>query len=443
MLKKIQFRIEFLLILFKKKYPFILIGLAIASSIFIFRDKVRGLYKMPSLYTKIIGVEGQFTEKNLPSSILEKISYGLIQLSENNKPLNSPIAKLENVQNQNKDYIFNINTSMVWHTGKKLTSSDINYDIPGIIITPITPNQLKISLENPFSPILSLLSNPIFKKDLIGIGPYKIKYITYRDGHIKEMALNPISSQENKLVYKFFQNENDLVTAYKLGQIDDFEISYLPDELVDYPNTKINKQIKTDDKYSAIFFNLDKIGNRQLRQALAYATEKPVDKNERALGPISPNSWAYNPNIKEYNYNPSRAKELFEKNKIETINLSVFDRKLLSTAENIKNKWKEILGIEVTISIETQFNQDYDAILTYASIPKDPDQYTFWHSTQTKTNITHLSDSRIDKLLEEGRQTFDTQERKKIYFDFQKFLLEETPAIFLSFPTNFQVNRVK
>jgi len=180
-----------------------------------------------------------------------------------------------------------------------------------------------------------------------------------------------------------------------------------------------------------------------LRQALAYATEKPIDKNERALGPISPNSWAYNPNIKEYVYSQKRAKELFDKNKIETINLAVFDRRLLSVAENIKTKWKEILDIEVTVSIETQLSSDYDAILTYASIPKDPDQYTFWHSTQTKTNITKLTDSRIDKLLEEGRQTYDSQERKKIYFDFQKFLLEESPAIFLSYPTKYHIIRVK
>jgi ABC-type transport system substrate-binding protein len=61
----------------------------------------------------------------------------------------------------------------------------------------------------------------------------------------------------------------------------------------------------------------------------------------------------------------------------------------------------------------------------------DPDQYLFWHSTQTKTNLTQTNNPKIDKLLEEGRQTFDQQERKKIYQEFQKILLEECPAIFL------------
>ncbi|MFA5795842.1 MAG: hypothetical protein WC885_01540, partial [Candidatus Shapirobacteria bacterium] len=76
-------------------------------------------------------------------------------------------------------------------------------------------------------------------------------------------------------------------------------------------------------------------------------------------------------------------------------------------------------------------------------IPADPDQYTFWHSTQEKTNITHLNNSRIDKLLEEGRLTFNLQDRKKIYLDFQKFLLEESPVIFISYPTIYSVSRIK
>jgi peptide/nickel transport system substrate-binding protein len=60
-----------------------------------------------------------------------------------------------------------------------------------------------------------------------------------------------------------------------------------------------------------------------------------------------------------------------------------------------------------------------------------------------ETNLTKINNSRIDKLLEEGRQTFDLQKRKEIYFDFQKYLLEESPVIFLSYPTTYFISRVK
>jgi len=116
----------------------------------------------------------------------------------------------------------------------------------------------------------------------------------------------------------------------------------------------------------------------------------------------------------------------------------------LPLAEEIKTSWQNILEIPVSITIENQPNfDDYDTILTYGAITKDPDQYLFWHSTQTNTNITKLNNPRIDKLLEEGRQTNDQIERKKIYQDFQTYLLEEVPAIFLYYPTTYTVTRIK
>ena len=194
----------------------------------------------------------------------------------------------------------------------------------------------------------------------------------------------------------------------------------------------------------AIFINTQKFTNKQIRQALAYATPKTKDKNERCFGPISPTSWAYNPKVKEYNFNQTRAKELLEKEKLEPIKITINDRQLLTLAEEIKTSWEKTFGLIVTISIENQLNlADYDVLLTYGAITQDPDQYLFWHSTQNNTNITKLNNARIDKLLEEGRQQNDQIERKNIYQEFQTFLLEESPAIFLSYPTLYTITRSK
>ncbi|MFA5025220.1 MAG: hypothetical protein WC503_01815 [Candidatus Shapirobacteria bacterium] len=115
---------------------------------------------------------------------------------------------------------------------------------------------------------------------------------------------------------------------------------------------------------------------------------------------------------------------------------------MVEIADNIKKNWEEILGIQVNAHISTQIDtQNYDIILAYGSIPTDPDQYLFWHSTQLKTNLTKINNPKIDKLLEDGRQTFDQQERKKIYQEFQKDLLEECPAIFLKYPTLYTITR--
>jgi len=73
-------------------------------------------------------------------------------------------------------------------------------------------------------------------------------------------------------------------------------------------------------------------------------------------------------------------------------------------------------------------------------IPPDPDQHALWHSTQP-TNLTHYSDLKVDKLLEDGRQISDQARRREIYQDFQRFLVEDSPAIFLSHPVTYTITR--
>ncbi|HOR01726.1 MAG TPA: hypothetical protein PKZ92_00475 [Candidatus Woesebacteria bacterium] len=444
MFTKIQFKLELLWLYFKKHtFAFIAIFLAV-TLVIIFHKKITEFYNLPIWHPRYIGLEGRYTIDNLPDDIAQKISLGLSVLSQNQKPIISPLVESLDIQNDNKDYIFTLKDDITWSNGKKFTAYDINYQIPGISITPLSPTVIKISSETEFTPIMSLLTEPLIKKNFDGLGDYSVSNVTYQEGYIKTLRLKPRHQKDVRSIeYRFYFNQADVIHAYKIGNVNEIKINSLPPEFTEWHKTNITKQIETTEKYVAVFINTQKLGNRQLRQALAYATPKG-DKNERALGPISPNSWAYYSNIKEYNLNKTRAKELLKNEKIDHLNLSVNDRQLLPLAEEIKTSWQNILEIPVSITIENQPNfDDYDTILTYGAITKDPDQYLFWHSTQTNTNITKLNNPRIDKLLEEGRQTNDQIERKKIYQDFQTYLLEEVPAIFLYYPTTYTVTRIK
>ncbi len=445
MLTKLHFKIEYLLSFIKRRFFTIIVGVSVGFCAIFFRNQIIEFVKLPIFRKESIGIDGIYTIKNMPEEIVNKISYGLTINSENDKPAISPIIDSLTIENDNKDYIFTLKDNIFWHNGKKLISSDIDYSsISGIKVIPIGEDKIKISLEKEFSPVLSVLSKPLFKKNTIGLGLYKIKNYTLQEGYLKTLNLLPTKDNLPKITYRFYQNENDLINAYKLGDVNQIKISSLPDELTKWNKSNISQEIETNNKYSAIFINTKKINNKQLRQALAYATPKPKDNNARCLGPISPNSWAYNPNVKNYDYDTAHARELFEPNKIDSINLAVGDRRLLTVAENIKNHWENTLGLKTNITIENQIDtENFDTILTYATIPHDPDQYLFWHSTQTKSNLTKLDNSRIDKLLEEGRFVIDPLERKNIYQDFQKFLLEESPAIFLSYPNTYTITRVK
>ena len=439
MITKIRFKIELFYYYFKRNWPYLLSGLIIGIILVIFREQLFAFYSKINKPTKRIGLEGLYTANNLPSDIANKISYGLTINSENNKFEISPLVKKLDILQDNTQYIFELNSDIHWHKGKSFVANDINYKIPGLTISSSDPQHLTIQTDEAFAPILSTLSLPLIKKNFDSLGEYQVTRYDYQDGYVKDLYLK---STQNSLFYRFYQNETDLLNAFKIGEVDEIQISSIPENLDTWPKVDISKDISTDQKYVALFINTSKINNKQLRQALAYATPKTTDLNERAISPISPISWAYNPDVKDYAFNSVKAKEFFSKNKIDTIDLTYNDRRLVTIADNIKKNWEEILGIKVNAHISTQIDtQNYDIILAYGSIPADPDQYLFWHSTQTKTNLTKINNPRIDKLLEEGRQTFDQQERKKIYQEFQKILLEECPAIFLKYPTIYTVIR--
>ncbi|KKU96857.1 MAG: Extracellular solute-binding protein family 5 [Candidatus Amesbacteria bacterium GW2011_GWB1_48_13] len=145
--------------------------------------------------------------------------------------------------------------------------------------------------------------------------------------------------------------------------------------------------------------------------------------------------------MKKYTYDLPRAQELLSK--VEKLP----DNLVLSTvptylpeAEQLKKDWGQ-LGIKVSIQVTPDIPDEFQALLVAQAVPSDPDQYNLWHSTKDDTNLTNLKNPRIDKLLEDGRKIIDLRERLAIYQDFQKFLLDEAPAIFLYYPQSYLISR--
>ncbi len=194
-----------------------------------------------------------------------------------------------------------------------------------------------------------------------------------------------------------------------------------------------------------LFFNTEDqlISSKPIRQALIYGIDKESMSGERAISPISKDSWAYNPQVKPYVYDTERAKDLLadipDEQKNNGIKL-VTTPSLLETAEKIASYWNSI-GLKTTVLVSSVLPDDFQVFLTIFELPKDPDQYSIWHSTQELTNISNYKSPRIDKLLEDGRTELVKEERKKIYLDFQRFLVEDSPAAFLYYPDIYTISR--
>ena len=75
-----------------------------------------------------------------------------------------------------------------------------------------------------------------------------------------------------------------------------------------------------------------------------------------------------------------------------------------------------------------------------------PDPYFFWHSSQKLDpglNLAVLNHKDVDATLDQLRLEHDQEKRRALYGDFQKFLAEDVPAIFLYSPSYVYVMTTK
>lgn len=446
-MKNIRFWVRFLATFWKKFKLLLLLGTVIGTFFFLLLPKVKPLLSNFSQGNKI-GVVGRYSIEELPFEIQSKISQGLTSVSKSGE-IEPGLATSWESQNEGREWIFKIG-NYKWQDGTSVRASDINYKFSDVAVQIVDDKTIKFTLKDSFSPFPSIVGRPIFKRGLLGTSEWKVAKITsISSGRYLESI--KLENVKNGIIesYKFFPNEDAARTAFKLGEIDELQdLSDLKD-LKDWKNVKVTS-VNREDMYVGLFINNEDpiLSDKSLRQALAYAINKSSFVGERAISPISPTSWAFNPQVKPYQFNTARAKELLDtipKEQKENLLIKlVTTPALLATADKIKADWENI-GIKAQIQVSNTPPEDFQTLLAIQPIPPDPDQYSFWHSTQDTTNITRYKNSkesqRIDKLLEDGRRTLDQEERKKIYMDFQRFLVEDSPVIFLYHPITYMISR--
>lgn len=391
--------------------------------------------------TEYIGITGRYNTQELPLSVLSMLGEGLTKTETNGVVVPALAEKWEVVGN-GREWTFYLKKGLVWHDGSEVTANSIQYSFEDTTIERPDAYTIKFKLSSPFSPFPTIVSRPTFKKGLLGTGEWKVVNLYLNGTFVEELVLANGSGE--KKIIRFYPSEDGTKIAYQLGQIDSIVDALDPKPFDSWSNSEVESTVRKD-RIVAVFFNNESQvfkgpENKPLRQALSYAIDKDSFGGPRALGPISPESWAYNPLIKDYSYDLERAKELIEELNGELkINLSTSPT-LLPIAEKIVNFWNE-LEVKTDLHVTSILPEQYDAFLAIYDVPRDPDQYAVWHTTQTSTNVAKYSNPRNDKLLEDGRVELNHEERKKIYLDFQRFLLEDAPAVFLYHPVSYTITR--
>jgi peptide/nickel transport system substrate-binding protein len=351
------------------------------------------------------------------------------------------------------------------------------------------PYTFQVRYAKPFAPALASWGSAILPahllegKDItktplarspIGTGPYIFK--EWIPGQKITLAANPDYYEGapylGRYVYRIIPDNSTMYMELKAGGIDTMGLS--PVQYQRQTNTRqfldrFNKYRYPASAYTYLGYNLrlPLFQDRRVRQAISCAINKEeivqgvlLGMGQIAHGPYKPGTWAYKAQVADPAYDPARAAALLKEAGfvMGRDGILVKDGKPLSftimtnqgndqrskCAQIIQRRLKRV-GIDVKIrvmewaSFITNFidKGKFEAVLLGWTISPDPDQYDIWHSSKTEPkelNFVHFKNAEVDRLLVEGRGTFDVEKRRACYYQIQDILAAEQPYTFLYVP---------
>ena len=451
---------------------------------------------------------------------LTQIIYSSLFKYDGQGNLIPDLVESYNISQDGLSYEIKIRENVKWHNDEQLTINDVIYTIKtvqnpeyksplknnwqGVEMEKIDDFTMNFKLNNVYSPFLHNLTIGIMPKHLwagisaqnfalaqynvqpIGSGPYKFNKINKNDnGEIESIELiinenfylhfegSPKGPFIENIIFKFFNNQIELIDAYKRRQIDGLSFVSGINQLNIVNDLNIY-EINIP-AYYAVFFNQTKskaLADKTVRLALSYATNKEEiinkilsDKGIRVDSPLLPGWFGYTQETSIYEFAIEHAQNILESEEWKDLNddgirektinneevkleiniLTTDWPELKQTAELLKEQWEKIgtkVNLEILDAVTVQQDhiktREYEALLFGEVLNADPDPFAFWHSSQRKDpglNLAVYANDEIDKLLEEARQSIDQENRKEKYMEFQKLLIEDAPAVFLYSPT--------
>lgn len=436
----------------------------------------------PSPYLHYSRGPGSFKMRLVFDSLLEHGEEGLIPW----------LAEDYNISEDGLTYTFKIREGVKWHDGEEMSPEDVlfsfeyqtaNPPVGGIstalgkennIITDMTidGNNFIVTLSQKSAAMLNNLGSVrIIPKHIwenvenpkeftdevcgIGCGPYMITEYNKEQGTYKFEAFKDYWGQNQEVDVIQFVPVSDGILAFDSGEIDLTGIT--PDVYEKYAHSDEYKIINNPGFWGyKMGFNLEKAPALQdinVRKAIAYAINRTdlIDKVARGAailpgeGYIPQQSVWYNKNVKAYEFDPEKAKDLLDG--------KTYDFKLTISSSNDEVRMAELIklnladvGINITVeSVDSKTrdsmykNGEYQLILNgYGGWGGDPElllsQYAYGA-------IPGYSNEQINKLCDEQLLETDQAKRMKIVYELQNVIADEVPQLPLYNTTGMSVYR--
>jgi peptide/nickel transport system substrate-binding protein len=351
------------------------------------------------------------------------------------------------------------------------------------------PYTFRVTYGRPFAPALASWGMPILPahllegKDItksplsrnpVGTGPYRFKEWIAGQKVVLESFHSYFEGRPfiDRYVYRIIPDTSTMYMELKAGGLDMMSLTpvqYRRQTETPEFTSHFNKYRYPSSTYVYLGYNLRNplFTDKRVRQAITSAISKDeiiqgalLGMGQAAHGPYKPGTWQYNSTVKDLGFNPEKARTLLAEAGWKrgsdgmlvkdgrpfrfTVLTNQGNEQRLKTAQIIQQRLKKI-GIDVKIrvlewsSFITHFidKRNFEAVILAWTITQDPDIYDVWHSSKTgpkELNFINFKNAEVDRLIEEGRRTFDREKRKKCYYRIQEILAEEQPYTFLYVP---------
>jgi len=421
-------------------------------------------------------------------TIFRAVYDPLLELDEN---LNIVpwLAERWGVSSDGKVYTFFLRRGVKFHDGTDFNAEAVKINFERILnpanrsplradflsvqsVEVVDAYTVRILLREPFTPFLALLvdwhgyiASPAalerygrdFIRNPVGTGPFRfVEWL--RDDHVT-FGRNPRYWRRgvpyvDELVFRIIPDDTVRLTMLRTGQVD---VDTWVDSR-DVRKVRASPQLQLLMVDTSLGFDLIRLNTRRppfnnklVRQAFAWAVDREAigkviygGLGLPAVGPIPPRLWGFDPALRGYTFDPSRARALLEQGGLSRgVTFTMQVRNVpqdLARGQLIQQQLAQV-GMQVSIEAvdfgtfrTNETRGEFQASQSFWSGRVDPDGNMFRHfhtsSIQGGLNFMGYSNPEVDRLLDRAREVFDREQRRQLYIQAQRLILDDAPMIF-------------
>ncbi|HEX6511194.1 MAG TPA: peptide ABC transporter substrate-binding protein, partial [Chloroflexota bacterium] len=416
------------------------------------------------------------------------------------------LAESWSVSPDGKQYTFYIRPAARWQDGQPVTADDVVYtvstiqapDFPGnpdlaaawqgVQVTKLDNLTVQFTRSEAFAPFLDYATvgvlpahvlGQIAAKDLpaaafnrqpLGSGPYRLRQLDLRSATLEVSdAYYAPKPYISRVMFRFYKDDASVSQAMLRGEVQgDWHVDSTQEAaLRGDPNVRLYQAVQPS--FDGLCFNLNDplVSMPEVRQAIARGIDRDALRQQYMGGlaqvddsPIPATSWAFDPAVPRYAYDPAQAQALLDRagwqrgsdgvrsragQRLAPVILVAELPDHVALAGAIVAQLKAIgidagvqaVGFDGLVKDFLAPRNFQIALLDWDMPGSDPDPYPLWHSSQATAeglNFSGWKNQQADTQLELARGNVDLDTRKRAYAAFQAAFAGDLPAVLLFHP---------